>query len=86
MPSAPIPPASLSEACCQRGHQLGTPWGTPTPPYRTFKPSGPGGQQPRTMERETTALYVHLVVESQDPVTLTWIQHSVTCSGWEVRT
>lgn len=32
MPSAPTPPASLSGACCQRGHQLGTPWGPPTPP------------------------------------------------------
>lgn len=64
MPSASTPPVSLSEACCQRGHQLGTPWGPPTPSCRTFKLSGPGVRLPRTTERQAIALYVHIVVAS----------------------
>lgn len=86
MPSASTPPASLSEVCCQRGHQLGTSWGPPTPSHRNFKPSGPGVRLPRTTERQTIALYVHLVVETQVPVILTWIQPSVNWAGQELRT
>lgn len=68
MPSAPSPPASLSEACCQGGHQLGTAWGPPTPPHRTVKPSGLGVQLPGTTEKETTSRHVHAVVATQGAV------------------
>lgn len=81
-----MPSASFSEACCQRGHQPGTPWGPPTPPCRTFKLSGPGVRLPRTTERQNTALYVHIVVETHVPVILNWIQPSMTWAGQEVRT
>lgn len=81
----PAPPASLSKACCQWGHQLGTPWRPPTPP-RTFKPSGPGVRLPSTTERESAALYVHIAVATQVPVILTWTQYSVTWAGQELRT
>lgn len=74
MPSTPATPAFLSEACCQWGHQLGMPWGPPTPPCRTFKLNGPGVQLPWTAERQTPALYVHIAVETQVPVILSWIQ------------
>lgn len=78
-----MPSASFSEDCCQRGHQLGIPWGPPTSPCRTFKLSGPGVWLPRTTGRQNTALHDHIVVETQVPVILTRIQHSMTWAGGE---
>lgn len=81
MLSAPALPASLSEACGQRGHRPGTPRGPPTPVYRTSKPRGSATQLPRTTERETTARHVHIAVRNSSPSHLTRCC-AVNCAGW----